>query len=149
MNSRQVWQLFSSFHLLRRKLLHDHLHDPALTSISRTQFKTLLTLYHHGGDTMGAVSEYLGLERGSFTTVADTLLDQGLIQREQNPRDRRQSLISLSQEGLALIERDQRRMDASLADQLTDLSPEEQNRLEGVIHELFALAELIRKKKRN
>ena len=149
MNARQVWQLFSSFHVLRRKLLHKHLHDPALTSISRSQFKTLLTLYYHGGDTMGSVSEYLGLERGSFTTVADALLEQGLIKREQNPRDRRQSLISLSDKGRSLMEGDQRRMDGYLSDQLADLAPDEQKRLEGVINELFALAELIRRKSRN
>ncbi|WP_319559654.1 MarR family transcriptional regulator [Marispirochaeta sp.] len=146
MNACHVWQFMSSFHLFRRKLLLDFLHDPVLTSIGRSQFKTLMILYHHGSDTMGAVSEYLGLERGSFTTVADALIEQGLIQREQNPRDRRQSLVSLSAKGKALVEKDQLRMDAYLAEQLGNLSPDEQERIERVIEELFTLAELIRKK---
>ena len=48
---------------------------------------------------MTQISRMSGLEKGSFTAVADKLIAMGLVKRERDPEDRRKIMLRLTREG--------------------------------------------------
>ncbi len=61
--------------------------------------RTLMYIYRHEGGTMTDYSKRVGLARGSFTTVADSLEQKGLVSRAPGTGDRRSYTLVLTEEG--------------------------------------------------
>lgn len=74
--------------------------EQELTSI---QFVTLLAVDSgpEEGTTMGQLADQLGISRPAATALIDRLVDQQLIDRSQDPNDRRMVRIGLSPGGVA------------------------------------------------
>lgn len=72
--------------------------------INETHFKTLVTLRFLGPSPMSEISKYLGMEKGSFTPVADKLIKKGYINKNRSEKDRRVYNLELSREGAILVE---------------------------------------------
>ena len=138
------FKMLSSFNLLRRLLVHDFIHDPTVSGLGRTQFKTAMVLSNLGKSTTGELCGHLGLEPGSFTSVVDSLVRRGLIERHRNPDDRRQVLLSLSSEGKSLVEGEQQKLKIHMEERLNLLGGAERQRFCAVIEELYELAHILR-----
>jgi DNA-binding MarR family transcriptional regulator len=77
----------------------------------------VLGVVDHGPITVAAVSREMGLARQSVQRTADLLADDGLVQYEDNPDDRRARLLTLTPRGrkaLRAIEAAQREWAARL-----------------------------------
>ena len=57
--------------------------------VTTTQGLALLAMKPAGGITMGRVSEALGVSAGTATRVIDNLVRDALVERTENPQDRR------------------------------------------------------------
>ena len=57
------------------------------------------------GVTVGALAEWLQIKPHSATELSNRLEAAQLVERQQDPKDRRRTLISLSTRGLELLER--------------------------------------------
>ena len=66
---------------------------------------TLLYLSNHEDVTAGELSRALEIGSGGVANVLNALESKGLIQRTQSPLDRRKVIVSLSDEGRAVIEK--------------------------------------------
>ena len=97
----------------------------ALIYISREQPVTLGSLVHHLGFTPAAISQ-----------LVDRLVEQGLVSRVEDPRDRRSKLLSLTESGTALITEGRRARHRWLIEFSQDLPREDQD---GLIHCLTKL----------
>ncbi|MDF1569859.1 MAG: MarR family transcriptional regulator, partial [Spirochaetaceae bacterium] len=84
---------------LRKKLMSDFSHavgDPRLTS---SHYRALLHLRDQGPECMKGICRHIGLEAGSFTPVADRLIEEGFAERFGDPGDRRRVLLRLTGPG--------------------------------------------------
>ncbi|APF41272.1 MarR family winged helix-turn-helix transcriptional regulator [Neomicrococcus aestuarii] len=76
--------------------------------------------------TQRELAHMLSLDPSQIVALVDELENAGLILREQDPRDRRQKVITATVEGEALLAEARERTQAAQAESLAPLTPEEQ-----------------------
>jgi DNA-binding MarR family transcriptional regulator len=69
------------------------------------QLKTLLLTVRAGAITAGQISRELRVGFSTVTGLVDRLADQGLVDRGEDPRDRRATRVTPTTAGLELVER--------------------------------------------
>jgi DNA-binding MarR family transcriptional regulator len=103
------------------------------SDLSPSQAGTLMRLYHRNTSGVSEIGVALGITNPAASQLVERLVQQGLLQRTEDPNDRRVKLVTLTQSGKALIERgiEARRR---WMEELTDtLSPEEQQMISGAL----------------
>jgi DNA-binding MarR family transcriptional regulator len=94
-------------------------------ALSVTQFAALAAVSRHGALTPGELAEHEKVQPPSMTRVIAALEEQGLLTRSPHPTDRRQVILSLTEQGEKLLKEERRRKEAWLAQRLAELTPEE------------------------
>ncbi len=69
------------------------------------QLRALFALRRHGDSRMGVVANQLGTSLSTATGVIDRMVERGLVERWQDPADRRSNVCRLTPEGVDLAER--------------------------------------------
>lgn len=109
--------------------------------ISIAGFQVLALLEMDGPTPMGRLADELGVALPNATGIAARMADRGLIQRSQDPSDRRVVLVSLTVAGRGVIEE----MEAARRERMTRLLGEldntQQRRLLQAVRDLHAAAE--------
>lgn len=95
------------------------------SSLSVTQLAALGAVSRHGALTPGELAEHEKVQPPSMTRVITALEGQGLLTRSPHPTDRRQVVLSLTEQGEKLLKEERRRREAWLAQRLGELTPEE------------------------
>jgi len=100
--------LASSTFLLKR--LGFAAKDRALASYEETglhpyHYAIMLVLDVGSADTQGSIADALGYDRGQLVGLLDELQDQGLVERQRDPNDRRRHLVQLTPEGTKALRR--------------------------------------------
>jgi MarR family 2-MHQ and catechol resistance regulon transcriptional repressor len=94
-----------------------------------SQFAVLEALHHLGPLTQGEISTKVLKSGSNMTTVIDNLERDGLVRRERDAKDRRVIHVHLTEEGQAKIETVLPRHVEALVEELSVLSPKEQETL--------------------
>lgn len=74
------------------------------TGLSMPQFSILMQLHHKGACGMSEVSERFEITPAAASQLVDKLVQSGLVQREEDPNDRRARLLNLTDKGRQLIQ---------------------------------------------
>ena len=98
---------------------------PGLSELSDTQLAALATLERHGAMTPGELAEHEKVQPPSMTRVIAVLEERGLVRREPHATDRRQVVLTVTEEGRDVVQRVRRRREAWLAQRLQELTPDE------------------------
>jgi DNA-binding MarR family transcriptional regulator len=101
------------------------LRQEAGTDLSPSQTSALAAIERHGPLTPSELAACERIQRPTATRVLARLEESGLIARAGDPADRRSSLVSITDEGTALLEHLRTRKDAFLARRLDTLEPDE------------------------
>ncbi|QUQ62322.1 MarR family winged helix-turn-helix transcriptional regulator [Kutzneria sp. CA-103260] len=111
-------------------------HELGLTSLS-----ALSRLYRLGPASPSALAAAENVQPQSMTRALATLTERGLVVREPHPTDGRQTLVTITDAGRAVLEQDRSQRDAWLADVIADrLTPIEQEFLRAAAKLLEVLA---------
>ena len=105
-------------------------------SLTRTQFGVLETLYHLGPLCQTEISRKLLLSTANITLVIDNLEKCGLVQRTRSAEDRRYITVSLTGQGQELISGLFPKHAVSIAEEMSILSPQEQETLSELCRKL-------------
>jgi MarR family transcriptional regulator for hemolysin len=111
------------------------------TGLSFSQLNVLMRLYHGGNSGVSEIGEQMGVTSAAASQAIDRLVLQGLIERTEDPTDRRAKRLALAPKGLALLERGIEARGRWI-EGLTDALTPEQQRL--TIAALTLLTELAR-----
>jgi DNA-binding MarR family transcriptional regulator len=96
-------------------------HELGLTSLS-----VLSRLYRLGPASPSALAAAENVQPQSMTRALAVLTERGLVVREPHPTDRRQTVVSVTDAGRAVLDEDRSRRDAWLAGVIADrLTPVE------------------------
>jgi len=95
------------FSLYRANLEIGRAYQPLfdVLGITYPQYLVLNALWEQDGRTVGDIAARLTLESSNITPLIKRLEVAGLVTRQRNPRDDRQVLVSLSEQGRALRQR--------------------------------------------
>ena len=97
------------------------------TGLSFSQLNVLMRLYHGGNSGVSDIGEQMGVTSAAASQAIDRLVLLGLIERTEDPKDRRAKRLALTPKGRTLIESG---IDARSrwVEDLTDaLTPEQQS----------------------
>jgi DNA-binding MarR family transcriptional regulator len=97
----KFWEFFPPvWHTVRA-----HIHHNAIENFDITvgQFHILRRI-RQGADSVSKLADAKHTSRPAVSRVVDVLVNKGLVVRAQNPVDRRNVLLSLTEEGTALME---------------------------------------------
>jgi DNA-binding MarR family transcriptional regulator len=93
--------------------------------LSPSQTAALVSVERHGPLTLGRLAEIERVTPPSITRVVAALESAGLVRRTADPGDRRVAHVSITTEGVRLLERSRTRKTAFLAERLGSLSAAE------------------------
>jgi DNA-binding MarR family transcriptional regulator len=111
-------------------------------SVTLTQLSAMATLANSGPMSAGELATCERVQPPSMTKVLANLEERGLVRRDQHPTDRRQAIIQITDEGLALLDSERRSRDAWLTQRVGQLTPDERAALRDIIPVLDKLAQL-------
>ena len=97
---------------------------PEMEGLNRSQKRTLMLLRRTGSQPMTGIVQHMNIEKGSMTSVVDTLIEKGLVRRERDANDRRRVIISLTAEGVKTGEELDKKLCAHIDERLNELGPD-------------------------
>jgi DNA-binding MarR family transcriptional regulator len=74
------------------------------TGLSFSQLNVLMRLYHGGNSGVSEIGEQMGVTSAAASQAFDRLVLLGLIERTEDPKDRRAKRLALTPKGRTLIE---------------------------------------------
>jgi DNA-binding MarR family transcriptional regulator len=107
---------------LRRRLAGER--EPG-NELSVGALSALGVLFRTGECTVGQLADHERVRPPSMTRTVSCLVDAGFVVRRSDEHDKRQVLISISDQGKQTLLADRRRRDAWLALRLRELTPHE------------------------
>jgi DNA-binding MarR family transcriptional regulator len=106
------------------------LRQEAGTDLGPSQAAALATLERYGPLSPSELAAKERIQRPTGTRIVARLAEAGLVERTPDPEDGRASLVSITREGRALLQRIRRRKTAYLAQQLNNMDPKDAATLE-------------------
>ncbi len=106
--------------------LHKTSSDGAVQAHSLTvsQLNMLSVIRHQGGTTIKDLAGELHVSAPSASAMVDRLVEMGAVTREQNPRDRREVIVSMSGAAAELIEGIEEQILEGIAELLEKIGPD-------------------------
>ena len=90
---------FAMHHTMRERA-----HFAKATGLSMPQFGILMQLHYRQNCGVSDLSERFDITNAAASQLVDKLVQSGLIQREEDPHDRRAKLLNLTEKGRQLIQ---------------------------------------------
>jgi DNA-binding MarR family transcriptional regulator len=110
-------------------------------SVTLTQVSAMATLAKRGPMSAGELAACEKVQPPSMTKVLANLEERGLVRRDVHPTDKRQAIMSVTDEGVELLHSETRSRDAWLSKRLAELTSEERALLRSAVPVLDKLAE--------
>src|SRR3954447_5726837 len=100
------------------------------SGLTTTSVAALATIERHGPMTPSEIADIERVKRPTITRTLGCLEGEGLIDRSEDPADRRSALVAVNGAGRERLRRLRKRKNAYLARRMRDLSAEEVETLE-------------------
>jgi DNA-binding MarR family transcriptional regulator len=111
--------------------------------LSETQLAALSALEVHHAMTPGELAEHEKVQPPSMTRVIAVLTERELVAKSPHPTDRRQVILTVTDEGRAVVHRVRRRKDAWLDQRLAELTVAERATLQAAVPILEKLSQAL------
>ena len=101
--------------------------------LSMTQIITLRHLHHHDANkecNISDISARLGLTNAAVSQSLDKLVKKGLVERKENPQDRRSKQILLTKKGKGMLTKSMQAQQSWLEDLIVLLTMEEKAKIQ-------------------
>lgn len=115
---------FAMHHSMRERA-----HFAKATGLSMPQFGILMQLHYRGNCAVGDISERFDITNAAASQLVDKLVQSRLIQREEDPADRRAKLLNLTQKARELIQQGIEERYRWVDQLATKLTPEERTKV--------------------
>lgn len=113
-------------------------HIAAEHDLTLSQFGVLEALYHVGDLTVGEVKQKILSSDGTIPVVVKNLEKRGLLYRKQDPKDKRKSILSLTEAGQDVISKAYPENEKMIRDQLSVWTKEERRQLSLLLRKFFS-----------
>jgi DNA-binding MarR family transcriptional regulator len=97
--------LLADFERLWRRLAGTQSTDFVGVDVTMAQAKVLHLACIHPGSTMSWIAQQLHVTLPTVSGLVDRLVDHGLLERRDDPADRRQVIVDLTDDGWSMISR--------------------------------------------
>ncbi|MEJ5240327.1 MAG: MarR family transcriptional regulator [Anaerolineales bacterium] len=108
---------------------------------SLPQLNALFRIHHRGSCGISELGEEMGVTSAAASQLLDRLVQQGLALRSEDPRDRRNKVVQLTEAGHAIVREAMAARQGWLAELVDLLTPQEQEQVEAAIRLLLEKAQ--------
>jgi DNA-binding MarR family transcriptional regulator len=136
MESGEENSLSEAFWAVARALRHLNRSTLEPWNITPSHSRALGVLMHHGVMRLSELSDHLRIAPRSTTEVVDGLQEQGLVERQPDPNDRRATLVALTDKGRSTGTTIQAARDAEAERFFGGLSEPERETLSAILRKL-------------
>jgi DNA-binding MarR family transcriptional regulator len=84
--------------------MREHVHFAKATGLSMAQFSILMQLHYRSNCGVSDIGERFDITNAAASQLVDKLVQNGMIQRQEDPNDRRAKLLNLTKRGRELIQ---------------------------------------------
>ncbi len=98
-------EILGLFHALMRHVAESHAPEFLGVDITMSQAKALYLLSVRPGATMSSIAAELGVGASAVSGLVDRLVALGYVERREDPDDRRQQLVTITDTGTATLDR--------------------------------------------
>ena len=123
--------------LFMHRSMRGFLHYAREHGLSMSQISTLFRLSHHGSLAVSEIGDGLGVSNAAASQLLDRLVQQELVTRAENPQDRREKQLILTEKGRNILLESTRTRQAWLECLVSTLTPEEQIKVTEVMEILI------------
>jgi DNA-binding MarR family transcriptional regulator len=127
--------------MLMHHLMQGYSQPDSSVKLNHTQWKTLFILSFIEKPSMSQMCKSINLEKGSFTSVVDGLIEKELVCRIQDPSDRRKILLELTEQGRELVIKGKKNMGMHIQSKLDALEPGDVKKLFNALADILTIAE--------
>ncbi len=127
--------------MLMHHLMQGYSQPVSSVKLNHTQWKTLFILSFTEKLSMSQMCKSINLEKGSFTSVVDGLIEKELVCRIQDPSDRRKILLELTERGRELVIKGKKKMGMHIQSKLDALEPGDVEKLFNALADILTIAE--------
>jgi len=103
------------------------LRQKAQDQVTPSQLSALVSIEREGPVTLGELAALESVQPPTMTRIVAGLEEQGLVQREVDPADRRISRVRMTSQARKLLERNRSRKTAYLASRMRGLTSEDRD----------------------
>jgi DNA-binding MarR family transcriptional regulator len=125
--------------------MHQSIHERAqlakLVGLSMPQLGILMQLHYRGTCGISDLREKFDITSAAASQLVDKLVQSGLIQREEDPHDRRVKRVNLTDKGTELIQQHTEKRYRWVEGVAQNLSPEEREQVHQALHILTRAAQ--------
>ncbi|MBD2139109.1 MarR family transcriptional regulator [Anabaena sp. FACHB-1237] len=115
---------------LLMRFIRTEMRTHSADSLSIPQLRSLAFLNRNPGASLSEVAEHLGVTCATASTTIERLVQRHLVQRTDNPQERRRIVLNLTKEGKTLLEQSQEKTRAEIAEIIESLTPEQVSKIE-------------------
>jgi DNA-binding MarR family transcriptional regulator len=126
-NFESVFQEWASIFMHRS--MRGHVRYMRENGLSRSMLATLYFLNHRGNTGVSDLGDHLGVSNAAASQMVEKLVAEGLIERVEDPDDRRMKKITMTSKGLKVMKES---VDARLGwieELMNDLTPDEKSQI--------------------
>ena len=102
--SRFIQTIRQFLDIAMHKSMRERVHFAKTTGLSMPQFGILMQLHYRGNCGVSDISDHFDITNAAASQLVDKLVQSGLIQRAEDPNDRRAKLLNLTEKGRELIQ---------------------------------------------
>ncbi len=118
--------IHKQFEIFMQRSLRGIMGSMKQDGLSMPQIYTLMYLYHEGEVRISEIGVLMDVGKAAASQLVDRLVQQGLVERVEDERDRRAKNIRLLPKSLALIEKGLEVQRKQMGGVLVHLTPEQQ-----------------------
>ncbi|MCA1899705.1 MAG: MarR family transcriptional regulator [Chloroflexi bacterium] len=107
------------------------------------QLNALFRIRHKGACGVSDLGEEMGVTNAAASQLLDKLVQQGLVTRTEDPQDRRNKLITLTEAGLRVSEQSMQARQGWLDQLAASLTPAEQAQIQAALQLLIERAKAL------
>jgi DNA-binding MarR family transcriptional regulator len=96
-------KLHSGLEFILGHIIQDFMQHMHQTGLSMPQIHALMHIYHAGECRISEIGELMGSSKAAGSQLVDRLVQQGLVQRVEDPRNRRVKMVRLTEKSQELI----------------------------------------------
>jgi DNA-binding MarR family transcriptional regulator len=134
-SSSQLTQTLRQFmDVVMQHSMHERSHLAKAIGLSMPQFGILMQIHFHGNCGISDISNRFDVTNAAASQMVDKLVQSRLIQREEDPQDRRAKLLNLTEKGKELIKQGTERRYRWVEDVAQKLSPEEREQVNAALN---------------
>ena len=111
--------------------------------LSMAQFGTLMRLHHDEHCGVGDIANQMSISNAAASQLIDKLVQQGLVERTEDPADRRAKRLSITAAGQRLLDLSREARLAWTAEVVARLSPEQRAAVTAALQSLIDAAQAV------